>query len=270
VLRRLVTGSATRNGRLGTIITVLSGGGGCGATTLAINLADELEALTTQPPLIIDLDQHHGSVSGYLGLKAEYGIADVLSDDSRIDGQLVRSTAVRFDERLHVLASPATVNGEAPAPISFDNLGRLLRACRETYAFTIVDAPRIPIEAAAVLVRGSAATFLPFELNVEDIRLTRVLHRSLLHRNVPADRIHPLANRYRSKHQMISLDEARQAIGSTNLDHLSNDYKVAVTSINLGKTLSQFAPRSSLRTEIKALAERVRNEAAQKDVAHAE
>ena len=263
VLRRIVTGSAARKTKLGSIITVLSSSGGCGSTTLAINLADELKTMSGQPTLLIDLDQHHGSVAGYLGLQAEYGVADVLSDGNRIDGQLVRTTAVTFDNRLHVLASPATVNGDSSRRLVLDNLSRMLLACRETFAFTVIDAPRMPVESAATLARASSATFLPFQLNVENIRLVRVLHRALLDRNVPAESIYPIANRYRSRHEMISLDEARQAIGCAGLGHLSNDYKAALSSMNLGKTLSTAAPRSALRTEIKGFAERIRSEVQQ-------
>src|SRR4051812_11846834 len=68
----------------GSAVTVLSGGGGCGATTIAVNLAAELNLLTAEkgdrrPSLVMDLDAQYGAVAAYLGVEGEYGIFDLLS-----------------------------------------------------------------------------------------------------------------------------------------------------------------------------------------------
>ena len=49
ILRRLSQKRASVNGSVGSVVTVLSAGGGCGATTLAINLAHELHLLSSEP-----------------------------------------------------------------------------------------------------------------------------------------------------------------------------------------------------------------------------
>ena len=134
VLQRLIPANAgSRNGHhsSGAVVTVQSAGGGCGATTLAINLANELHLLSNQPTLLIDLDIAYGAAAGYLGINAQYGIADVLRDGDRIDSHLVRSTAVVHSDDLHVLVSPATVDMENPATLQFEHLGRALQKARE-------------------------------------------------------------------------------------------------------------------------------------------
>ena len=79
-----IVGTAGTNGVLErVVISVLSAGGGCGATTVAINLARELAVLRGAPALLVDLDAHYGSLAAYLGLSPEYGVADVLDDGSR-------------------------------------------------------------------------------------------------------------------------------------------------------------------------------------------
>ena len=60
VLRRLSQKMASANGSFGSVVTVLSAGGGCGATTLAINLAHELHLLSSEPSLLIDMDCAYG------------------------------------------------------------------------------------------------------------------------------------------------------------------------------------------------------------------
>ncbi|MHC4680669.1 MAG: AAA family ATPase, partial [Planctomycetota bacterium] len=55
------------------IISILSAGGGCGATTVAVNLANELRLSSSRPVLVIDLDTCYGAVSTYLGIRSQYG-----------------------------------------------------------------------------------------------------------------------------------------------------------------------------------------------------
>lgn len=261
----------------GSIVTVLSAGGGCGATTFAINLAYELNLLLrddlsrvgeidsgARRTLVVDLDCHYGSAMGYLGLTANYCVGDVLAAGDRMDSQLLRSAAVPCGEELHVLASPATVNLEWPAVLEHRHLAQLLNNAREVYGWTVVEAPRVTFEVAGMLAAASEMTYLVFEMNVEDIRVAKALYGSLLARGVAAERVMPLVNRWQKRwirREMISLDQARRAIGCSTLETLSNDYKAVLSNVNLGKPLSATAPRSALRLDIQKLASALQSKA---------
>jgi pilus assembly protein CpaE len=242
-------------------VTILSAGGGCGATTLAINLAHELHLLCTQPSLLIDLDCAYGAAAGYLGIAAKYGIADVLADGDRIDGHLIRSTAVPHTDHLHLLASPATVDFENPLQPAFQHLSRVLQKGKDTYMHCVVDAPRVPMEVAALLSNASVMTYIVLEMTVENIRVARAQFMGLTARGVPADRILPLVSRYRGRREMITMEDAQQAIGCLRLAPLSNDYKGVLSSINYGKLLAETSPRSALRADIQNLAKSARESA---------
>ena len=260
VLQRLIPANAgTRNGHhtSGAVVTVQSAGGGCGATTLAINLANELHLLSNQPTLLIDMDVSYGAAAGYLGISAQYGIADVLRDGDRIDTHLVRSTAVVHSDDLHVLVSPATVDMENPSPLQFEHLGRALQKARETYAFTVIDAPRIPLPVSMLLASASALTCLVLEMNVEHIRVARSMYAALAGRGLAQERILPLVSRYRGRREMITMEDAQRAIGCTRIGQLSNDYKAVLSSINYGKPLAVNAPKSALRMDVLGLARQV-------------
>lgn len=254
VVQRLAPATGSRNGWHGSVVTVLSAGGGCGATTFSINLANELHLLTTKPTLLIDMDCSYGAAAGYMGVTAKYGIADLLASSDRIDAQLIRSTAVPHNEHLHVLASPATVDLDHPLPLAYDHLGRLLHKARETYAFTVIDAPRVPLDAAASLSNASLMTYILLQMNVENIRVARSLNAGLVKRGTPAETIMPLVSRYRGRREMISMDDAKRAIGAMQIGSLSNDYKGVLASNNFGKPLAENAPRSVLRHDIQTLA----------------
>jgi hypothetical protein len=56
---------------------------------------------------------------------------------------------------------------------------------------------------------------------------------------------------------MITLAEAKQALGNIELQTLCNDWTAASQSLNLGKPLAQTAARSDLRREFQQLASRL-------------
>ncbi len=257
VLERLVAANEAANPEgQGSIVTILSAGGGCGATTLAVNLADELRLLASERVLLIDLDATYGSAATYLGLGGRYGISDVLSGSSRIDEELIASTAVAHSPDLHLLLSPVTANFSRPAPLAFEGLDPALRACRGAYPFTVVDAPRVSMDVAATLASASCLTLVVLQLSVKDIRVAREMIAALEERGGAPKRVLPLVNRYRKKRKMITLEEARKALGVEPLV-FANDFKGSLRAVNYGQLLSRASRRSPLSKDLRKLAARI-------------
>lgn len=248
VLRRLLP--QTPAGRLGKLVTVLSSAGGCGATTLAVNLAGELAQANGQKALVVDLDCHYAAAGIYMGLSGPTSIDDLVTRDS-VDGELIRSTALSYSPQLHLLASPSAghFNGERT-----EGILRVIDACRSVYGYTIADAPRANPALAVGLANASSLTLIVLQLGVREIRTARALHEQLLGSGVPDQRIVLLVNRYHRGRQEITLDDARKALGQATLHVMRNDYPAASRSAALGKTLAEIAPRSPLRKDLQEIA----------------
>ncbi len=239
----------------GTAITVLSASGGAGATTIAVNLADEMSLLSGETSLIMDLDYCYGSVATYLGLEGEYGVIDLLARSGPIDGELIQTTAMLTrSEKLQALISTSNASLGDPVSLEPHRVGQTLDAAKRVYRNTVVDAPRVSLALAAELTKHSTATLLVFQLSVKDIRVAQRILTGLTERGVAASTITPIVNRYRKRGSMISIDEARRALGTFPVGYVSNDFQAASQAINLGQTLSQAAPRSDPRREIQQLA----------------
>jgi len=233
---------------------VLSAGGGAGCTTLVVNLANELQLTTSEPVLIVDLDYAYGAVSSYLELEGKYGVADVLGYDGNIDADLIETTAVRHSETIRALLSPASTNFGQYGPIEASRLSEMLGACRQRHRFTIFDAARLSMDAAAVLANASETTLVVLQPVVKDIRVTRSMIQALVDRGVAVERIKPILNRYRKRRELITIEEAQEALGGIAPECLSNDYDNATQGNNFGKLLSNSAPRSALRQDFVHLA----------------
>ncbi len=254
VLSRLVHNGMAMPRHRGTVITVLSASGGCGATTLAVNLAGEMQLLASDPTLLVDLDWRYGAIASHLGVHGNYSVADVLARNETVDAELVRTTAQSYADRLDVLLSPASIDFADPAPIRYERLGDTLQACRTAYRCTVVDAPAIPMTAASTLSDASAMTIIVFQLTVKDIRTTRAIIGALTDRGVPQDRLIPVANRYKRRGQSVGLEDAVKALGGIRPRPLSNDFRSAVHGVNFGQLLDESFPRSPLRRDVRKLA----------------
>ncbi len=242
-----------------TVITILSAGGGCGATMLAVNLAGELYRMCKRPSLLVDLDCSFGGAAGCLGVTARYGIADVLADAKRIDANQFRTTAAPYQDPLHQLASPAPGPHQEPDAMQYEHLNRALRSARDAYEYIVVDAPKLPFDLTVELARASDLVLIVLELNTEDIRIARLSIKALVDHGISTDRILALANRYRRRRQMVPWAEAKQALDIVRLGRLRNDYVNVATSINFGKLLADIAPRSPVRRDIQKLARAIHN-----------
>jgi len=259
VLRRLVPDGGARRRTSGPLVTVLSASGGCGATMLAANIAHELHLLSGEQTLLVDLDCYYGGVATYLGLEGQYGVADVLGHPGAIDSDLIQTTAVPYGKGIRALLSPASTNFRATGALSPERVPELIDGLAGSAACTVIDAPRLGTVIESMLARAGAATLIVFQLCVKDIRVARTMRNALLESGVEAGRIVMVANRFRKRHSMVSVEDAIAVFGN-RVERLPNDYKPASVALNFGQPLADAAPRSSLRRDIARLSGKIRED----------
>lgn len=241
------------------VIPVFSSGGGCGATTIAINLAGELRLLTDRKVLAIDLDVCYGAISTYLGIKSQYGIADVLAPrNDVIDVDLIRSSACAYQDNLHVLTSPTNLMSSGTKVLRYENLSRAVEVCRQAYGYTIIDAPRLSPPAAVELAKLSDIIVVVFQLTVKDVNSTRSILSSLIEAGIARERIIPLANRVRKRSLLVKLEDTKQVLGLSSCRIIRSNWRKAMKSVHRAKLLAEVVKRSGLRKDIRALAINVR------------
>ena len=94
----------------GALLVVHGLAGGCGATTLAVNLAWELANVQKEEPpsvCLIDLDLQYGSVSTYLDLPRREVVFEMLSDTENLDDEIFGQALLSFEDRMQVLTAPS-------------------------------------------------------------------------------------------------------------------------------------------------------------------
>jgi pilus assembly protein CpaE len=124
----------------GEILTVYGARGGLGATTLAVNLAVRLRALTANEVGIVDLDLQRGDVSAFLNLSPTQSLASLAGARTDVDDIFLHGTMTRHGSGVFVLAAPQRIE-EAEA-VSHDDSQLALRLLRGQFRYTVVDTPR--------------------------------------------------------------------------------------------------------------------------------
>jgi pilus assembly protein CpaE len=238
----------------GQVVLVLSCSGGCGATTVAVNLANELHLLTAKRVLIIDLDDHYGSVGTYLSVQGDYGIAHVLSRDAVIDRHLIETSVVSYTDGLDVLLSPTVAPADQLNELKYENLGRAIAVCRESHDYVIIDAPRLPKGVLADLTQVSQVALVVFQLVVKDIDFARSTISFLTDHGISSETIVPVASQVWKRGPFLKLRDSQQAIGTDSICSIRNSLQKAVKSINRGKPLASVAKWSKLRRDFRKLA----------------
>jgi len=257
-LRQLIHGSVEKKSELSSqVISIFSAGGGCGATTVAVNLTNELRLVSSSPVLLIDLDNCYGTVSTYLGIKSQFGIADVLTREGLIDQHLIQSSAFSYKENFQVLTSPAGIESPRAKTFQFENLPRALEACRKVYRYTVIDAPRMPESDAVNLAGLSDMILVVFQLTVKDVNFARSMVSSLIKSGISSEKIISLANRVKKRGPFVRLEDGKKAVGVKSFHAIRNDWRRAMKSVNNAQPLAQIVHKSGLRSDFRKLATKV-------------
>lgn len=257
VLEHLLVQGSRGPERLGSILSVFSCSGGCGATMAAINIANELRLAHNKRVLVVDLDQHYGSVSTYLAVKGEYGVGHILTRQGAVDSHVVQSTAISYCDGFDVLLSPVSASSDVGITLDFAHLPAVLEACREAYDYTVIDAPRIPQSVVADLASISRVGVVVFQLTVRDVGYASSLISFLAEHGIPRERIVPLANRARRRGPLLKLEDSQRAIGASSLYPIRSSWAKAMKSVNRGLPLADVARRSGLRRDYRRLADQI-------------
>ncbi|MEM7622812.1 MAG: hypothetical protein AAF235_06370 [Planctomycetota bacterium] len=243
----------------GPVLSVLSAGGGSGATTLAVALADACAEIRVREsdgaPVLIDLDERFGSAATHLNAAGDYGIADLLAREGPLDAELVHSAAVDHDGRFGLLLSPAAVAYDAASMIPIERLGEVIDAMRSTDAATVIDAPWLPPQSAAALADVSCLTLVSMSLSVRDVRAARML-LGVIKAESPGARV-GIAVRVSRRRGAVSLKDAIEALEHDGPVFEVPDDPVADEAWTKGVTLREISRKSKLVRAIDQIARSV-------------
>jgi len=232
----------------GRVLLLFGAKGGAGSTTVATNLAIQLQRQTGERVLIVDLDLTLGEIALYLGVEPRYGIVDLARNLHRIDEDLLGSYIESHRSGVDVLASP--FDPDEGRTIGAEEVERILEFLRGVYDWVVVDASNSLDSRMLAGLRVAEEIFAVTQVDVPSLRNIQRIRR-VLKRAAPERPLRVIVNRFHSGGD-ITLTDIERTLGLEVFWTLSNDYDLIAQSINAGEPLA-MSSASVCGREVRAL-----------------
>ena len=245
--------------RLGHVIAVCPAQGGLGASTLAVNLADQLQGHSgllkktrKNKVAIVDLDLQFGSISSALDVEPSPGLTKLIQDQNTPDRTFLKQCMIEHETGLDILSAP-----EEFMPmneLAREQIDALINILRKEYDYVVIDLPRCLVEWLGAVVSSCDRMLMLTESSVPSIRqscrLVDFFARERLEPPIEMVVGHESKPLFRAGHHT----EAEKALGRDLRYWLPFDPKPARTALDRGQPLSKVANSSALSKAIRGIA----------------
>lgn len=132
-------GSTFSRGR-GQIFSFFSGNGGSGKSTIATTFAQTIKLESTAEVILIDLNFQFGGIETLMSIESNRSIADLTPVISELNESHIRNVSQTENySKMEVLISPC--DAEIAETLTDEFVAKLLRTCRRSFDFVIIDLP---------------------------------------------------------------------------------------------------------------------------------
>lgn len=241
---------------LGRVIAVYSSKGGGGATFVTANLAASLARLSHKRACIVDLNMQAGDQPLYLGLEPVYSMYDVIRNFDRMDDQLLSSYLTQRSKNLVLLASPSEIEREEE--VRAEHITRVIAMLRAQAEYVLLDTQHTLSEATIAALDAADDIVLLMTLDIPSIRSTKRALDVFTRLGYDRKRIKVVLNRF-ARTPEFELEQIEKVLDTSIYALLSNDYRSAIASVNVGEPLVQSRIQSRLIREFTKLASLLSN-----------
>jgi pilus assembly protein CpaE len=232
------------------IVALLGASGGCGTSTLAVNLAGVL-AREAGPCALIDLKPGVGDLAALLDVKPAHNLADLCLNAARMDRAMFESALVPHSSGVHLLAPPRMY--EDIRLVTAMGVNKTLNLARSVYRFTVVDLEDCYHEEQVAVLRQADAVLLVLRLDFTSLRSTRRILDYLEQAGIGGERVGLVINRF-GQAKELRLSQAEEALGRKISHVVPDDAKTINAANNAGEPAVFRAPATKVVQSIVRLA----------------
>ena len=255
-IRRMVAAQGPR-ARAGhqKIVTVIKSEGGIGATALLGQLAVRFaarEVAAGREACLIDLDVQFGNAALQLGLQPALTFNDLVEAGKRLDGDLLRSIAVRHGSGLNVISAPKDIMPlEA---LTSDQLLAIMDTAVAEFGTVFVDLPTNWTNWSLSLLARSDLVLLVTELSVPSLHRARRQLDLLINQDMGNLDVRIVINRcQKGFFRTLSEADAERVLRKPVSYTISNDHETMTQAIDRGIPLEEVKRKSVLGRDIEAM-----------------
>ena len=259
-LQKIARMQPSRGGKgPGKVYCVMPAKGGCGASTIACNLAYQWKRLGMKQILLADLDPMAGTLSFVLKLKSNFSFVDALQRSGDIDGDLWKAM-VNNRQGVDVLLAPEVM---VEGVNELSDAGPIIDYARSTYEAVVLDAGSVYGDWNLTQAHRCDEILL---VSTNELTALQAVQRALGYldaNGVGRWKVRLIVNRY-DRHVGLNRDVIGSALHTDVYYLLPSDYEAVQKSLMEGKPIP---PTSSFGKSLIGLADRLagREESAKKN-----
>jgi pilus assembly protein CpaE len=248
---RLTTTQRTtqRDSVRGKVFAIVNAKGGCGATTIAVNLALALQAAERQTALVDLAPLGHTAL--HLNLRPSFTAYDAIRNLHRLDSSLLEGFTTRHSGGLQLLAGASSPGEAPPSPAEVARLFDLLAGY---FRYTVVDLSTRTDALSRLVCDLSQTVLIVAGTDVASLWSAARLQQ-YLSENSSRERLHLVLNRFR-KIPGFTETEVQNASGLPVFWKIPNQYFAVSGAIDRGVPLME-TDRSTMARTFTDLAERL-------------
>jgi pilus assembly protein CpaE len=247
-LQKIARQQPTRSKTPGRVYCIVPAKGGCGASTIASNLAYQMKR-GEKRILLADLDPLAGTLSFLLKIKSSYSFMDVLARAQDIDGDLWK-TLITSRQGVDVLLSPEVMT-EGMSDLK--DASSIIEYARHTYDLVVLDTGGAYGDWNLSQARLADEILLVTTNELTSLQAVQRVLSYLDANNIPRYKLRLIVNRY-DRHTGLSKDVIGTALHTEIFHILPADYEAIQKSLMEGKPL---APNTSFGKSMIGLVDRL-------------
>ena len=237
----------------GRVVAVVAPGGGAGASTLAVNLAESF-AQIHQSAALLDLNLCFGDLAALLDVQPSFSIVDVAHNLSRLDGQLFRQLLTPCASGVQLLAAPQQI--DELKLVTPEVVEAAVEFSRQFYPRVVLD---IDPDWSAEQVRALRTADLLLLLMRLDFSILHNVRRGLTFLNkceIDASKVRLICN-FEGRSSELSESDVEKIVGLKIFEHLPDDQKNVIQANNVGVPVVIGAPSSPFSRQVRHLAQQL-------------
>jgi pilus assembly protein CpaE len=233
------------------VIAIGGATGGCGATTIAINVAHEIVHGHGYRCILVDLSLRIGMVASHLDVTAPFSIVDLLRDVSRVDTVLAERALIKVAGGLKILAGPSEIG--APVSVSARDVAYLVATLSQMADVIVIDVPATYDDLYFETLASANQTVLVGEQTLPSVRALKLVHETLAETKKSGDIDQIVINRFDPKNTAFAPDRLLKPIGTSSLLTIACDNAATSAALEKGCPIRLVNPRSQVMADIVAL-----------------
>src|SRR5277367_3467537 len=247
-LQKIARQNPTRLKTPGRVYCIVPAKGGCGASTIACNLAHQMKR-NAKRILLADLDPLAGTLSFLLKIKSSYSFIDVLARAQDIDGDLWKAV-VTSRQGVDVLLSPEVMT-EGMSELK--DASSIIEYARGTYDIVVLDTGGVYGEWNLSQAQLADEILL---VTTNELTSLQAVQRALTYldaNNIGRFKLRLIVNRY-DRHTGLSKDVIGTALHIDIFHIMPSDYEAIQKSLMEGKPMG---PATSFGKSVVGLVDRL-------------